>query len=388
MAGFSLTKGGKAFDFDTSGEVKRSGSLIGKWATSNDDDNKLVVTETGGTVTTFSVTWQFNGNNQLELLDGATLLLNFHSPAGVIPLYKTEDAVLFVKPDRGKGFGFNLNGEWGMNQNHDLTIKLGSVISTIDGHVEDNKSRFIYKFLPKAGNVELYTLTFAGSWSGRNTDGKQKVKFHYKRKVNNQQVDREFALPEAVMFDRTINQLVYDYDKNGMTRRIQFAGELKISSNFVITYKLDRQKSGQGKDLVNSTTFTIQAAFSATTFSGDLELILVKNDGVTPGTKLMIGGKFEKDLSGSKLKVGFNYTYEKSSGVVKEQSLSLTGELRLKDNGTLFWAFSNNAVTKVTTVTFAADEFRIGEFTGNVQIAVRTESGQLKEVHMLLGFEF
>jgi hypothetical protein len=384
MAVFTLTKSGKTFDFDTNGEVKRSGNKIGKWTTSNDDTNQLVVTEDSGTITNFSPTWKFNGNNQLEIHDGNTLLLNLHAVATVVPLYKTEDAVLLVKPDRSKSFGFNLNGDWGMTPNHDLTIKLGSVTSSIDGVVEDNRSRFIYKFFPKTGSVELYTLTFAGSWSTRTDDGKQMVKFNYTRKGQ----AAFFSLPEGVMFDRTVNQLVYDYDKNGLTRRIQFAGELKVSSKFVITYKLDRQKSGAGKELVTSTTFTIQGKFNSNSFSADLELVLIKNDGVTPGTKLIIGGNFEKDLGGSKISLGFRYTFEKSNGVIKEQTFSLSGALQLKDNGTLTWTFSNNAVTRVTTVTFAANEFRIGDFTGNFQLKLVTESGQVKELRMLLGFEF
>jgi hypothetical protein len=384
MAGFTLTKSGKAFDFDINGDVNRSGNKIGKWTTSNTDDNQLIVTEDSGTVTTFSPKWKFNKNNQLELFDGATLLLNLHAQANVVPLYKVEDAVLLVKPDRGQTFGFNLNGEWGMNANHDLTIKLGSETSTIDGFVEDNRSRFIYKFFPKTGTTELYTLTFAGSWSGRTDDGKHLVKFNYMRKGS----PAFFSLPEGVMFDRTVNQLVYDYDKNGLTRRIQFAGELRVSSNFVVTYKLDRQKSGSGKDLVSSTTFTLQAKFNADNFSGDLELLLVKNDGVTPGTRLVVGGHFETTLSGSKLSIGFRYSYEKSSGVVKEQLFSMSGKLILKDNGTLSWTFSNDAVTHVTTVTFAADEFEIGDFTGSFAFKLVTESGKVKELRMLLGFAF
>lgn len=384
MATFNLTKGGKTYEFDTvSGEVKRDASAFGKWTTSNADDNKLVVTDSGGAQTTFPVAWRFNNKNQLELLDGQTVLVNFHGKSGVIPLYKIEEAVLFVKPDRMQSFGFNLHGEWGMTTGHDLTIKLGSNTSTIDGYVEDNRSRFIYKFLPKAGDVELYTLTFAGSWSASVSDGKQIATFRYTGKKTG-----EFALREGVTFDRSVNQLVYDYDKNGKTRRLQFAGELKLGANGTISYKLDRQKSGTGKDLVTSTSFAIQAAFNTEKATGDLELVLVKSDGTTPGTKLVIGGNFQHDLGGSKLKLAFGYAYEKTSGVVKQNKLVLKGEFLLKNNGTLVWEFSKDTVTKVTSIIFAANDFRIGELTGNVQLTVRTEGGELKELRMLLGFTF
>lgn len=384
MAVFTLTKDGNAFDFDTNGEVSRSGAKIGKWTTSNSDDNQLVVTEDSGATTNFKPTWKFNPNNQLEIYDGNNLLLNFHSQANVLPFYKTDTAVLLVKPDKNKNFGFNLNGDWGMTPNHDLTITMGGVTSTIDGYVEDNRSRFIYKFFPKAGTTDLYTLEFAGSWSSRTNDGKHLVKFTYTGKGGK---TGSFSLPEGVMFDTSVNQLVYDYDKNGLTRRIQFAGQLKVGSNFVISYTLDRQKSG-GKDVVSSTSFSIQAKFDSTSFTGDLELVLIKNDGVTPGTKLVIGGNFAKDLGGSKLSLAFNYTYEKTDGTVKQQTFTLSGSFKLKDNGSLSWVFSNNAVTHVTTVAFAAQDFRIGDFTGNAQLSLTTEGGQVKEFKMLLGFTF
>src|SRR4051812_9333494 len=179
MAVFTMTKNGKTFDFDTSGDVKRNGARIGKWSTSDADDNQIVVTEDSGAVTNLSPNWRFNANNQLEIVDGNNVLLNFHGQPNVIPFFKTDNAVLAVKPDRNKNFSFNLNAEWGMTPGHDLTVKFGTVTSVIDGHVEDNRSRFIYKFFPKAGTVELYTLTFAGSWSGLTNDGKHLVKFSY-----------------------------------------------------------------------------------------------------------------------------------------------------------------------------------------------------------------
>ena len=67
MAAFSLTKGGKTFDFEPNGEVKRSGNLIGTWSTTNDDSNQLVVTESSGALTNFNVAWRFNPQNQLEV---------------------------------------------------------------------------------------------------------------------------------------------------------------------------------------------------------------------------------------------------------------------------------------------------------------------------------
>jgi hypothetical protein len=386
MAAFSLTKGGKTFDFELSGEVKRSGSLIGKWATSNDDNNQIVVTEDGGTVTNFAVGWRFNPDNQLELVNNNATLFNFHSQAGVLPLYRLEDASLKIKPDRSKSFSFALNGEWQLDEQFDLTVTFGAVASKIDGFVEDDRSRFVYKFFPKQGTVEIFQLVFAGEWSGKLVDGKYIMTFSYKR--NGQA--RSFTLPESVMFDKSINQLVFDYEKNGVKRRLQFVGELKISPKFVITYKLDRQQAGSGADLVGSTTLTIQAHADMDKFNSkfDLQLTLMKTDGVTPGTTLVVGGTFERNLTGSKLKLGFVYQYQKTGGVVKTNSFTLSGQFKLRDDLSLVFEFSTDVATRSLTISFAAEQFRLGDFTGNLQLAVSTQGGQLKEIHMLFGIAF
>ncbi len=385
MAGFSLTKGGKTFDFDLTGEVKRNNTRIGLWATSNDDNNQIVVTEDGGAKTAFNVAWQFNKNNQLELHGDDKLLLNFHAQSGIAPEYRLDGVVLKVTPDRSKAFSFPLHAEWSLDKNFDMTAKFGATTSVIDGFIEDDRSRFVYKFFTKKGDVEKYQLVFPGSWTGKNEDGKFIMTFHYQRKGQEQ----IFTLPESVMFDKTINQLVFDYKKNGLDRRLQFTGELKISPKFVLTYKLDRQQSG-GRELVSATTLAIQATVDMERFNSklDVSLVLMKQDGVTPGTSLAIGGVFERDLKGSKLKLAFAYKFVKTGGQVKTNSFTLAGQLKLKDETTLVWEFSNDVAARSLTITFAADQFRLGEFTGNLQLAVSTEAGQLKEVHMLFGLSF
>jgi len=386
MAAFSLTKGGKTFDFELNGDVKRSGNLVGKWSTSNDDANQLVVTDDGGAATNFNVAWRFNEQNQLELLNGDAVLFNFHSQGGVLPGYRMDDVTLTIKPNRTQSFSFPLNGQWSLDEKFDMTVTFGNVSSTIDGYVEDDRSRFVYKFFPKTGDVDIFALVFAGQWSGKIEDGKFVMTFIYKQK--NQ--DRVFKLPESVLFDKSINQLVYDYEKNGVKRRVQFVGELKISPKFTLTYKLDRQQTGAGKDLVASTTLAINAHLDMDRFQSkfDLTFVLIKADGITPGTSLVIGGTFERNLSGSKLKLDFKYTYVKSDNVVKTNSFSLSGSFKLRDDLTLVFAFSNDVATRSMTVAFAAEQFRLGDFVGNAQLSVSTAGGQLKEIHMLFGIAF
>ncbi len=386
MGAFSLSKSGKVFEFELNGEVKKNGAIIGKWSTSNDDNNHLIVTEDNGTVTSFPVIWKFNKHNQLELIKDDTILVNFHSQTGSLPLYRIVDEWLHIKPDRSKSFEFFLNPDWNLNENLNLTVTFGTVSSTIDGYIEDDRSRFIYKFFPKKGDIEIFQLVFAGLWSGKLEDGKYLMTFNYKRKGQ----ERAFTLPDSVTFDKSINQIVFDYEKHGLRRRLQFAGELKISPKFVISYKLDRQQSGAGKDLVASTTIVIQAKLDMDRFKSKLDMtfVLMKSDGTTPGTKLIIGGTFERDLSGSKLKLGFVYKYEKTGGVVKTNSFTLSGQFKLRNDLTLIWEFSHDVATRSTTVAFAAENFRLGDFTGNLQLSVSTADGRLKEIHMIFGISF
>jgi len=386
MAAFSLTKDGQTFDFELNGDVQQGGNPVGKWSTTNDSANQIVVTADNGTKTNFNVAWRFNGQNQLELLNGAAVLFNFHSQSGVLPGYRMDDVALRIKPNRTQSFSFPLNGEWQLDDKFDMTVTFGTVSSTIDGFVEDDRSRFVYKFFPKAGDVDIFSLVFPGAWTGKTEDGKFVMTFTYKQNG----VDKTFKLPESVLFDKSINQLVYDYEKNGVKRRLQFVGELKISPKFAITYKLDRQQSGTGKDLVAATTLTIGAKLDMDRFKSKLDLtfVLMKTDGVTPGVSLVIGGSFERNLSGSKLKLDFKYTFIKSDGMVKTNAFSLSGQFKLKDDLTLVFAFSNDVATRSLNISFAAEQFRLGDFVGNAQLSVSTEGGQVKEIHMLFGIAF
>ena len=390
MAGFQLTKDGQTFDMDISGSASKAGTKIGTWTTSGDDDNKIVIKPTSGAQITFDVVWKFNDSNQLTIRSGDKEVYNLHQP-GIRPGYDVADNVFKVKPDKSKPFGFDLNGDWAINEAHDLTVTFAGVKSVVDGFVEDDRSRFVYHFFTKTGDQILSRLIFAGKWDHQVNDGDPLMHFRGSRatKVNGQAATKEFvlALPGKVMFDKTINQLVYDYDKKGFTHRLQFAGQLNISSKFVITYKLDAFKSGN-KQLVASTTIEIHAVYNTPKFGLDLQLTIMKNNG-QPGTTLIIGGHFVKDLGGAKLKVAFSYTFSKSPGQsASAQTINLSGSLKPKDNGELTWEFTANTVTRVMTVSFAATDFRLGDVTGNVKLDFKTESGKLVGVHMLFGFAF
>ena len=390
MPGFQLTKDGQTFDLDISGSASKGGTKIGTWATSGDDDNKIVIKPTTGAQVNIDVVWKFNDSNQLTIRSGDKEVYNFNQP-GIRPGYEVMDNVFKVKPDKSKAFGFDLNGDWAMNEAHDLTVTFTGVKSVVDGFVEDDKSRFVYHFFPKTGDQMLSRLVFAGQWDHQVQDGDPLMHFRGSRttKVNGQPATKQFVLelPGKVMFDKTINQLVYDYDKKGLTHRLQFAGQLNISPKFVITYKLDAVKSGN-KQLVSSTTIEIRAVYDTPKFGLDLQLTIMKSNG-QPGTTLTFGGTFVKDLGGAKLKVAFSYTFAKAPGqAAAAQTISLSGSLKPTDNGELTWEFTSDSVTRQRSVSFEAKDFRLGNVMTNAKLNFQTEGGKLVGVHMLFGFNF
>jgi hypothetical protein len=102
----------------------------------------------------------------------------------------------------------------------------------LDGHFFDKGS----------ASLERSILGFRGEWKQDAADA-LKLSFKYKRA---NQTEDEFILPRAVTINRTMNQLMYEYDKKGQKFRLQFMGLLKISDDFVISYELDDQKSQNG----------------------------------------------------------------------------------------------------------------------------------------------
>ena len=66
MRTFDLMRGAEKLTLDDAGQVTRGGLPIGQWSTN--DQNQIVVTETGGRATTIDVDWRFDKNNHLPLL--------------------------------------------------------------------------------------------------------------------------------------------------------------------------------------------------------------------------------------------------------------------------------------------------------------------------------
>jgi hypothetical protein len=391
MASFKLTKDTSTFELDTNGKVKKDGANFGTWKTNK--SNQIVVSGGGGPVIFGDIVWKFvDGANQLTIRTaGDKEIFNFHKAGGLRPFYEiSPKAVLRVFPDENEGFSFELRGEWGLDANHDLTIKIGEETSVIDGFVDDPKSRFTYFFLDKDKND--FNLVFIGRWLEPTVD-ETGVKFAFEyetegKKRSGGTATAQFRLPKSATIDRGINQFVYDYDKNLKSRRIKFAGLLNVTKDFQIVYSIDSQKFDDASGVaVKSTEFRLGAVLINDKFSGDLEFVLRKSsDGKVSKTVVGIRGHFTADAFGGKIQLGFAFMQIRE-GAVKTTTVAIEGKLILKNNlTTVQWEFLSKENVKSLTITVT--DVVLDDFIINGKVIITAPNGKKKRVAFLLGFQF
>lgn len=382
MAKLELMKNNDTFVLDPLGTVTLNNAPAGNWKT--DASNKIVITKTDNSTLTFDVTWEFNSDNQLVVsADGKTF--NFHEITENVPRYETRDAVLLVKPNKNNPFVFELQGDWELSESHDLSITINGKKSTIDGFVHDPNSRFMYHFSNKKNLLQGSVLGFVGVWSEFvDADGKPRLKFTYKRSGK---TDGEFVLPKGVVIDKTMNQFVYEYNKQAKTRRIQFVGTLFINDDFTISYALDRQTSSSGQEQVSATTFTFNAALKKKNFTGNLDLAIKKEDGSVGSTTITIGGSFTAVLGSTTLAAGFTFEQNRAGNKITT-TFGFSGQLQFK-NGTIQWVFAtSNTTTKTITLAVNVD-INIGDSAQlDARLNLAMEGGQLKGITFFLGVGF
>lgn len=382
MAGLQVTKNNDTFLIEPLGSVTLNNAPIGKWKT--DQANKIVVTKNDNSTMTFDVAWEFNSDNQL-VVSAAGKKFNFTEVTANVPRYETKDAVLVVKPNKDQAFSFELKGDWSLTEKHDLNFTVNGKTSTIDGFVHDPRSRFMFHFSNKKNLLQGSVLGFVGTWSEFVDDGGQpRLKFTYKRAG---QTDGEFVLPKGVVVDKSINQLMYEYDKQGKKRRIQFVGTLMINDDFQISYGLDRQTTADGQQQVASTTFTFNAVFKKKNFTGDLDLAIRKQDGTVSTTTISISGKFTAVLGSARLLAGFTFEQNRA-GNRTTTTFGFAGKLEFK-SGSIQWAFTTeNTTTKTITLAVNVD-ITIGNNTQlDARLNLAMEGGQLKGITFFLGIAF
>jgi hypothetical protein len=386
MPGFSLKKNQDTFNFDLAGGVTLNGNPVGQWNTNK--TNQIVVTKSDGSSIPFDVSWQFNADNHMVLSSGGATVLDFNTVAGIRPFYSTVDAVLNIRPDKGNIFTFQLRGTWAVSNDHVISFTINGVNSVIDGFFFDPRSRFMYHFVDKKNQLAASVLGFVGSWeSFTDQDGKPRVRFTYQKEPATDGTPQTgtFELPKGVIINRSNNQLMYQYDRAGQTRQIQFVGTLAVSPDFVITYGLNRQVSGTGQQQVGATTFTFGAVINKQNFSGDLELLIKKADGTTGTTTLAIRGSFRGVRGSNSLMVGF--TFEQTRGADKvTTTFGFQGSLSMK-NGSIQWTFASNSATKTIVLTVNVD-IRLGDVNIDQALNLKLENGKVVGVTFLLGVSF
>ena len=383
MPGLQLSKNADNFVIDPLGTVTINNAAGGTWKT--DQTNKIVVTKNDNTTVLFDVTWEFNTDNQL-VVSAAGKKFNFSEVPGNVPRYETRNAVLVVRPNKNQPFTFELRGDWSISETHDLTVTINGKASTIDGFINDPRSRFMFHFSNKKALLQSSVLGFVGTWSEFvDPDGQPRLKFVYKR---DGQADGEFVLPKGVTIDKSMNQLMYEYDKNGNKRRIQLVGTLMISDDFTISYGLDRQSSADGQTQVGTTTFTFNAAFKKKNFTGDLDLAIVKQDGTVGGTTISISGKFTAVIGSASLLAGFTFEQNRA-GNKTTTTFGFSGKLQFNNNrGSIEWAFTtDNTTTKTITLAINVD-INVGAAQIDARLNLQMEGGQMKGVTFFLGVGF
>lgn len=344
MSYFQLSNSGVAYNFDVAGNVSGEGSLTGSWTTNA--INQIVATfsgadSAGAASIAFDVDWLFNDRNQLTIRSQNVEIFNF-SASGLYNSFTTRDTALIVQPDRTAAFSFALYGDWTMSPDHNLTLTINGLASTLDGFVSDPLGRFIFHFANKDNVLETNVLGFVGYWQSKvDAGGTPLLDFHYQT-PNGEKI---FELPKALTINRSSNQLAYTYAKDNKTLSIDFQGTLMIGPSFAIAYVVEPQNSSSGDPMVSSSTLSFGATLAQPNLHGDLQLTLVKPDGTAGASMLSIGGQCQGVLGKTSLQVGFTFTQTfAGAGNQITRTAAFSGTLAL-NAGQVQWTFSATGAT-------------------------------------------
>ncbi len=378
MLNFQLSNNGGTYNFDLAGNVSAAGDLSGSWTTNA--TNQIVATFSGAASIAFDVDWLFNAQNQLTLRSGSSELFNFPA-SGHYNSYTTRDTALIVQPDRTAAFSFALYGDWSMSPDHDLTLTINGLASTIEGFVSDPIGRFIFHFANKANVLETYVLGFVGYWSSKvDASGTPLLDFHYQTPTG----EKIFELPKAVAVNRSSNQLTYTYAKDNKTLSIDFQGTLMIGPAFEITYVVQPQTSSSREELVSSTTLSFSATLTQPNLHGDLDLSLVKPDGSASASTFTIGGQCQGMLGKTSLQIGFTFTQTfGGAGNQITRTAAFSGTLAFK-TGQVQWTFSDTGATVDLAI---GVDIKLGPIQLDARLNLPMD-GQTAGVTFLLGVSF
>jgi len=383
MATFRLSAAGDTFDFDLSGTgtVRKNGNDFGTWSTNR--TNQIVVNANAGTPPPpLDVTWRFNEKNELTLSSDQQQICNFHDAGR--PRYDLLDAVLKVRPSFSGAHQFDIHGEWDLDETH-LKLSLttpDNTKSTIDGSLNDLRSRFVYRFASLTPGREDHTalLLFSGTWS-KDPNDPAKLNFAYRRErqPDGTQTEDVFVLPGNFEFNSS-NQLIYRF-ANGK-HQIAIVGSLRVSPSLQITYSIANQVSSDNVPQVRASDIVVDAVFANPSFTGSMQLAVNRPGGGQ--TVFSISGKFTHvRKSGTQIGVGFSIAG--GSGATPAV-VAFQGTFSVANNETVSFTFERNA--SQMTITFAANQIRLGGTLVNASATITTSDGKLKSVEAMFGINF
>jgi len=384
MATFTLKDGSDTLTLDDAGAVARAGAPIGRWTVNA--GNQIVINKTAGTPSTIAVGWAFDGNNHLTVSQGGTKAFDFNADGPTLPGFRTDSAVLFVKPNSDQPFEFALRPTWDLSATHDLQMTVNGTTSVIDGVISDRASAFRFRFVDKLDVLETFTLLFKGEWLNEPTgDDPGAVVFSYDiapEDAAHPATKGTFKLPNKLVIDNDFNVLAYTYQKGGRTRSVQLVGQFTLD-HLELSYAIERKTAAEG----SSTTLKFAVDVTGATSSGNVTFALKKTtNGAVTATTLTMGGAYTARFRNGVLTLGFAFSQQTATGMPAARELTFQGSLVHKGGTTFEWALS--VVGGSTTISVAADQIRLGPVTAQSAVKITMQNGQVQAVQALLGVSF
>lgn len=384
MNSFKLSKDSEEYQLLIDGNVHDSqNNFIGNWST--DDTNNIEITLDNSDKVVVPVSWAFDENNHFVIQQEGTVVFNFNEYNH--PRFETKNAVLLIRPERIKKFQFEIRGEWDLTKEHKLSFTINNTQSIIDGYLADRYGRFIYHFHDKKSPWINGQLGFIGDWSQQtNNEGAPLLDFIYKREDGSTDV---FSLPNNIIINTTTNQFEYNYNGEDGSYSLSLSGYLEITESFEIKYTLARQKSSNGEEMVGKTIFTIGVSLNKNNWTGNLDLLVKKEDGSTGEFILSIGGDFIGKLGEANVEVGFLFIQRKDGNEIIENVASLSGKVIFNDNkGHFEYSLNIDSVNKTVAFKLGSEiNLRDGGKIGG-KLTVEAERGKIKTITAMFKVRF
>ena len=309
MRQFPIEVQGQILQFDTDGRVLDSAANdVGTWTTTATNQLRVKKTAGGGTVDVDGIAWAFNTTNQLTISQGGKLAFTGRTTNDGQPRFRLVNNRLVVDPDGDSNFEFELRCQFGLLPDGNLVVSINGVESTLDGYIEDSKSRFRFQFGDKDISRAPSSLVLAGQWERKTAGADNEIRLHFL--LDDPALElaaKPLDLPAAVKVDPTRNHLalVYQSASNGV-KRLQFMGSLEIRPGFTLVFKIDDSKDGG----VRKSKIEVQTTFEWDVADGALSLYVGKTKG--PKSQVIeVGGSLQVQLKNGEL--NWDFAYRKST---------------------------------------------------------------------------